>query len=156
MLLSAYRLATYLGGPLIERHVHRRARRGKEDPKRLGERFGKAGLARPEGSLVWFHAASVGEALAALPLIEALLEARSMLRILVTTGTVTSAELMAARLPKKAIHQFVPVDRGNAWRSFLTFWRPDLGCLIESEIWPNLLLEADDLDIPLAIINGRM
>ena len=96
MLLSAYRLATYLGGPLIARHVRRRARLGKEDPERLDERFGRPGLARSEGPLVWFHAASVGEALAALPLIETLLEARSTLRILVTTGTVTSAELDAA------------------------------------------------------------
>jgi len=156
MLLSLYRMVTHLGGPLIAHHVKRRARLGKEDPTRLGERFGQPGRARPDGPLVWFHAASVGEALAALPLIERLLGKWPALSILVTTGTMTSAALMAARLPKGAFHQFAPVDRGSAWRSFLVHWRPDLGCLIESEIWPNLVLQAEDFDIPLAIINGRM
>ncbi len=156
MLLSLYRMVTHLGGPLIAHHVRRRARRGKEDPARIGERFGRPGLSRPEGRLVWVHAASVGEALAALPLVDTLLKARPALRILMTTGTVTSAELMAKRLPEGVLHQFVPIDRGDAWRSFLTHWRPDLGCLIESEIWPNLVFQAQDLEIPLALVNGRM
>lgn len=156
MLLSLYRMATFLGGPLIAYHVRRRARLGKEDSARLGERLGRPSIDRPNGPLVWFHAASVGEALAALPLIEALLEKRPALRILVTTGTVTSAKLMVARLPKRAIHQFVPVDRGSTWKSFLTFWRPDAAFLIESEIWPNLILQAEALGVPLAVINGRM
>lgn len=156
MLLPLYRMATHLSGPLIARHLRRRVRLGKEDPARLAERFGQSSIDRPAGPLVWFHAASVGEALAALPLIEALLNARPALRILVTTGTVTSAKLMAARLPARAVHQFVPVDRGAAWRSFLTFWRPDFACLIESEIWPNLVVQAEALSIPLVVINGRM
>jgi 3-deoxy-D-manno-octulosonic-acid transferase len=156
MLLPLYRLATHLGGPLIALHLRRRVRLGKEDPARLGERFGKPGLERPDGALIWFHAASVGEALAALPLIEALLKARKALHILVTTGTVSSARLMAKRLPERAVHQFVPVDRGVAWRSFLRSWRPDLACLIESEVWPNLVVQAEALGVPLVVINGRM
>ncbi len=156
MLLSLYRMVTHLTGPLIALHLHRRVRFGKEDGARLGERFGQPSLPRPDGPLIWFHAASVGEALAALPLIEALLEARPALQVLVTTGTVTSAKLMAARLPLRAFHQFVPIDRGAAWWSFLTFWRPDAAFLIESEIWPNLVLQAKALAIPLAVINGRM
>lgn len=156
MLLTLYRLATFLGGPLIARHLRRRVNLGKEDPARLAERFGRSSIDRPNGPMIWFHAASVGEALAALPLIEALLDKRPPLRILVTTGTMTSAKLMAERLPKRAVHQFVPVDRGAAWQSFLSFWRPELACLIESELWPNLILEAEALDIPLVVINGRM
>ncbi len=156
MLLALYRIATHLGGPLIAWHLRRRVRLGKEDTARLGERSGKAGIDRPEGPLVWFHAASVGESLAALPLIETLLETRPALRILMTTGTVTSASLMADRLPARAIHQFVPVDRAAAWRRFLTHWRPDVGCLVESEIWPNLILQAEALNVPLIAVNGSM
>lgn len=156
MLLSLYRAATYLGGPLIAHHLHRRVRFGKEDASRLSERFGKPGIERPPGPLIWFHAASVGEGLAVLPLVQKLVDQRQSLAILVTTGTVTSARLMAERLPSGVLHQFAPVDRGMAWRTFLTFWRPIAGCLVESEIWPNLIVQAERLDIPLAVINGRM
>lgn len=156
MLLSLYRLVTHLGAPLIAYHLRRRVRLGKEDAGRLGERFGRSSIDRPNGPLAWFHAASVGEAVAVLPLIERLLDDRPMLQILVTTGTVTSAKLMAARLPERAVHQFVPVDRGAAWRGFLNYWRPDAGFLVESEIWPNLILQAETFGMPLAVINGRM
>jgi 3-deoxy-D-manno-octulosonic-acid transferase len=156
MLLTLYRTATRLSGPLIEAHLRRRVRRGKEDPERLGERLGQPGLARPAGRLVWLHAASVGESLAALPLIEALQAADPDRRILLTTGTVTSSTLMATRLPDGVIHQFVPVDRPSAWRRFLGHWQPALGLLIESEIWPNLVLEAEAFGLPLVLVNGRM
>ena len=156
MLLSVYRAATYLGGPLITHHLHRRVRAGKEDGSRLSERLGKPSIERPPGPLVWLHAASVGEALAMLPLVQGLVDQRRNLTVLVTTGTVTSARLMAERLPRDVLHQFAPIDRGAAWRSFLTFWRPIAGCLVESEVWPNLIVQAERLDIPLAVINGRI
>ncbi len=156
MLVSLYRTVTHLGGPLIANHLRRRARRGKEDGERLDERFGKASRNRPDGPLIWFHAASVGEALAILPLLQVLLDQRGDLWVLVTTGTVTSAKLMANRLPKRAIHQFAPIDRGVAWRRFLDHWRPDAGCLVESEVWPNLIVQAERQALPLAIVNGRL
>jgi 3-deoxy-D-manno-octulosonic-acid transferase len=156
MLLSLYRAAMSVGGPLVEAHLRRRARRGKEDQARLGERLGVAGGARPQGPLVWLHGASVGESLAMLPLIEALLEARPGLQGLVTTGTVTSARLLADRLPARARHQFVPVDRPQTWRRFLTHWRPDLALVVESELWPNLILETEAAGVPMALINARM
>ncbi len=156
MLLTLYRTATYVGGPLIALHLRRRARLAKEEPARLGERFGRPSAARPAGPLVWMHAASVGESLAALPLIDALLTARPALHVLVTTGTVSSAALMAARLPPRTLHQFVPVDRAPAWHRFLGHWRPDLACLIESEIWPNLILETRTANVPVVLVNGRM
>lgn len=155
-LLTLYRLATGLGGPLFEVALQRRARQAKEDPERLGERLGRAGLARPDGPLLWLHAASVGEALAVLPLIEALLAVRPALEILLTTGTVSSARLIAGRLPARARHQFAPVDRQVAWRQFFAHWRPALGLLAESELWPNLILEARRCGLPLALINARM
>jgi 3-deoxy-D-manno-octulosonic-acid transferase len=156
MLLSLYRAATIVGGPLVGAHLRRRARRGKEDPARLGERLGLAGGARPKGPLVWLHGASVGESLAMLPLVEALLEDRPGLQALITTGTVTSARLLADRLPARARHQFVPVDRPQAWRRFLAHWRPDLALIVESELWPNLILETAAAGVPMALINARM
>ena len=156
MLLGLYRIATDLGAPLWTLHLNRRARLGKEARQRLGERTGLATISRPAGPLLWVHAASVGEALTALPLIETLLDERPALHVLMTTGTVTSAELMAERLPERAFHQFAPLDRAVAWRGFFDHWRPSLGCLVESEIWPHLILEAEHADLPLALINGRM
>ncbi len=154
--LALYRLATQLGGPLLELALQRRAARAREDPARLAERRGRPSAPRPAGPLVWLHAASVGEALAVLPLLEALLAGRSGLNALLTTGTVTSARLMAERLPPRARHQFVPLDRPAAWRSFLAHWRPQLALLVESELWPNLLLESRRHGVPLALVNARM
>lgn len=156
MLLELYRGATTLGGPLIEAQLRRRVARGKEDPQRWRERLGAAGVARPAGPLLWLHAASLGESRSLLPLIEALLAERARLQVLVTTGTVTSAALMDQALPPRACHQFAPVDRPKAWRAFLAYWQPCLGLLVESELWPNLILEAHAQQLPLALINGRM
>ncbi|MGH6920622.1 MAG: 3-deoxy-D-manno-octulosonic acid transferase, partial [Geminicoccaceae bacterium] len=156
MLLELYRGATRLGGPLIEAQLRRRAERGKEDSLRWRERLGAASLARPEGPLLWLHAASVGESRSLLPLIEALLAERAALQVLVTTSTVTSAALLREQLPARARHQFAPVDRPQAWRAFFGHWRPRLGVLVESELWPNLILEAGARNLPLALINGRM
>lgn len=156
MLLGLYRIATDLGAPLWTLRLNRRIREGKEDRTRIGERSGQATIRRPDGPLLWVHAASVGEALAALPLIKTLLDHRPAWHVLMTTGTVTSAELMAERLPERAFHQFAPLDRASAWRDFFDYWRPSLGCLVESEIWPHLILEAERANLPLALINGRM
>ncbi len=154
--LALYRLATRLGGPLFEVALKRRARLSKEDPARLAERRGRASRPRPAGPLLWLHGASVGEALAVLPLLDALLAARAGLEVLVTTGTVTSARLMAERLPARARHQFAPVDRPAAWQRFLDHWRPGLLLLVESELWPNLILESRRQGVAMALINGRM
>src|SRR6185295_6536541 len=111
---------------------------------------------RPRGRLAWFHAASVGETNAVLPLMAALAEARPGLSLLLTTGTVTSATLAAERLLPQAVHQYAPLDAPEYVRSFLDHWRPDLAVFTESEIWPNLILEASARDIPLTLINARM
>lgn len=154
--LKAYRLATKLAAPIAPLLLAWRARRGKEEPDRHPERYGAPSLPRPTGFLAWFHAASVGEVNAALPVIDAIAAARPEVRILLTTGTVTSARQARVRLPEGALHQFVPLDRQGYLKRFLDHWRPDLCVLVESEIWPNLVLETKAQDVPLLLINGRM
>ncbi len=154
--LRLYRIASQLGTPLVGHLLKKRSGRGKEDPARIDERFGIAGVPRPEGRLLWIHAASVGEALSTIALIDRLGRQWPRLAILVTTGTVTSAQLMAKQLPPGVIHQFIPVDTAAAVDRFYNHWRPDLAFLVESEIWPNLLLAAQARDVDLVLINGRM
>lgn len=136
--------------------LNRRARQGKEDPARMGERMGIAGQPRPDGPLVWFHAASVGESQSTLILMNALLQQRPDLNVLVTTGTVTSAQLMEKRLPRRTIHQYYPLDHPSWVGSFLDHWQPDLALWMESEIWPNMLKALKKRDIPAALVNARL
>ena len=156
MMRLAYRTATDLAGPLLRRHLASRAISGKEEPSRIEERFGIAGIARPAGRLGWLHGASVGEMQSLLPLIEALARHEPGLHFLVTTGTVTSARLLAQRRPANVLHQYLPLDR-RAWVArFLDHWRPDFALWVESEFWPNLLQAALVRGIPLALVNGRL
>ncbi len=154
--LKAYRAFTRLAVPLAPLILDWRTRRGKEEIERRPERYGLSTAPRPGGFLAWFHAASVGEANSALPVIEGIAREHPEVRILLTTGTVTSARLARARLPKGALHQYVPLDNQGFVQRFLDHWRPDLAVLVESEIWPNLVLETKGRGIPLLLINARM
>ncbi len=154
--LKTYRSALAMLRPLAPALLSSRERLGKEDPARRGERLGFPGLTRPEGRLVWIHAASVGETNAVLPVIEGLLEANPEAHVLLTTGTRTSAGLAQKRLPSRAFHQYVPLDAAAYAGRFLDHWHPDLAVFTESEIWPNLILETSKRKIPLALINARM
>ncbi|MGE3246028.1 MAG: 3-deoxy-D-manno-octulosonic acid transferase [Beijerinckiaceae bacterium] len=153
-LVSLYRLAMRGFGPFAGLLLRARLRRGKEDPERIGERMGQAGVPRPSGPLVWLHGASIGEAVSLLPL-AGLLRGRGI-AVLFTTGTITSANLLAARLPPGAIHQYIPLDVPRFWNRFLTHWRPGLLVVAESEIWPNMLAGARAAKVPVTIVNGRM
>lgn len=154
--LKAYRAATRLAAPAAPSLLRIREQRGKEDAGRRAERLGRAGAARPDGRLVWIHAASVGETTAILPLITALRARRPGVRFLLTTGTVTSAALAAQRLDAHDVHQYIPLDAPPFVRRFLDYWKPDLAILTESEIWPNLVLESSARGIPLALVNARL
>src|SRR5262245_31820249 len=154
--IRAYRALTRYAAPLAPLMLAWRTRIGKEEPARRLERYGEASRSRPTGFLVWFHAASVGEANAVLPLIESIAADHPDTHLLLTTGTVTSANLARKRLPKGAVHQYVPLDHQDYVRRFLEHWKPDLAIFVESEIWPNLLLETNALAIPLVLVNGRM
>lgn len=153
--LALYRGAWGLASAVAPLMLRARAGRGKEDPARIGERHGRASRARPSGTLVWVHGASIGESIAALPLVTAILEKQDR-HVLVTTGTVTSARLMGERLPPRAFHQYAPLDSPASVRRFLGHWRPDLALFVESEFWPNLILETRARGVPMALINARI
>ena len=154
--LRLYSLLTRVGAPVLRSYLHRRAARGKEDADRIEERFGHPSAARPDGPVVWVHGVSVGESLSALPLIERILAAAPDAHVLMTTATTTSASLMARRLPRGAFHQYVPLDTPQAVREFLDYWQPSAALFMESELWPNMLLEADKRGIELILLNARM
>ncbi len=152
--LALYRAISAFAEPAAHLLLLRRRQRGKEDPSRLDERRGLAGLERPSGPLVWLHGASVGETISITPLVERLM-ARGF-NVLVTSGTVTSAEVLARRLPPGTLHQYLPLDVPRYMRRFMDHWQPDLAIVAESEIWPNMIIEAKRRDLPMVLVNARM
>jgi 3-deoxy-D-manno-octulosonic-acid transferase len=152
--LAAYRMLTAAGTTLAPHLLEHRVRRGKENPDRLAERRGEPSAPRPPGPMVWVHGASVGEFIAVLPLVERI-RSRGF-TVLVTTGTVTSAALAEKRLPPGAFHQFIPLDLPPFIARFLDSWRPDLALLVESDLWPNLIVAVSERQIPLILVNGRL
>jgi 3-deoxy-D-manno-octulosonic-acid transferase len=152
--LRAYRLLSRAATPLAPLLLSQRLKRGKEHPARLVERYGESSIGRPAGPLIWIHGASVGELLAVIPLIERFREKN--FAVLCTSGTVSSASVAEQRLPKSVIHQFVPLDAPRFVQRFFDHWRPDLALFVESDLWPNLIITANERGIPLILINGRL
>jgi len=154
LLLRLYRKLSAAAVPLTAAVMKRRLKQGKEDPARLDERRGVASKVRPHGPLVWIHGASVGEVLAAAALVERLRAAN--LRVLLTSGTVTSAQMVAKRFAPDVIHQYVPYDSPRYVAGFLDHWKPSLALFVESDLWPNLILASAARRLPMVLINGRM
>lgn len=152
--LRAYRRLAAAAAPLSPLVLNHRLRRGKEDADRMAERRGESELPRPQGPLVWMHGASVGEMLAIIPLVDRI-RARGF-NVLVTSGTVTSAELAGRWLPAGAIHQFVPLDAPRFVTRFLDHWRPGLALIAEADLWPNMIMECAARGVPLILVNGRL
>ena len=150
--------AATAAAPVLWVMLRRRARAGKEILARLAERRGVETVPRPVGRLVWLHAASVGESVSVFPVIAALLARDPALTVLLTTGTVTSARLVAARLAgePRVLHRFVPLDVPRWARRFLDHWRPEVAGFIESELWPNLLTACHRHGIPVLLLNARL
>lgn len=151
-----YRAIAWASAPLVAWHIRRRRNRGLEHPLRWEERFGRPSIKRPSGPLLWFHAVSLGEGMAAIPVIEQCIQARPYVRILMTTSTVTAFSVLQYKLPKGVICQFAPIDIPPAVDAFLRHWHPDAAIFMESELWPNLLLAASDSGVILALLNARM
>ncbi|MEP5759038.1 MAG: 3-deoxy-D-manno-octulosonic acid transferase [Litoreibacter sp.] len=150
-LLVANRMVGY-----ANRKLARRLEVGKEDPDRVDERRGIAGIPRPNGPLIWFHAASVGESLSLLDLITRVREDDPGVSILMTSGTRTSADLLKKRMPEGVIHQFAPLDAGPFVRAFLGHWKPDLAIWTESELWPSMIHETHKSGAQMILLNARM
>ena len=155
-LLRLYRGLMRAASPLLPLYLKRRAAKGKEDPARLNERYGTVSRPRPDGKLIWIHGASVGETLMALPIVEWIVENDETAHVLVTSGTVTSAELLITRLPARATHQYLPADTPAYADKFLNHWQPNLSLWLESDIWPNILRATKARDIPMLLLNARL
>lgn len=154
MMLSAYKVFGCAAYPFVGAYVRIRTSKGKEIRQRRNERYGKTNIVRPDGPLIWLHAASVGETAAITTLVERL--AALGINILLTTGTVTSAKFVSDHLSSKVIHQFAPLDLPPAINRFLDHWRPDLAMSCESEIWPATIDILKDRRIPHVLVNGRL
>ncbi len=154
-----YRVISILLLPFLEIYLLYRVIKKKEDKLRLRERLGNPTIERPDGELIWIHAVSVGEANSALVLLDDLLQFSPKISILFTTTTLTSASIIATRLPEfkgRVIHQFLPIDSYFCVQNFLSFWQPIAAIFVESEIWPNLIFEAQKLGILSFLVNARM
>ncbi|PIN09903.1 Lipid IV(A) 3-deoxy-D-manno-octulosonic acid transferase [Handroanthus impetiginosus] len=156
IMYKIYRALTYGISPLIRLHLRWRKFRGLEQPLRWRERLGRPSAPRPTGHLIWFHAVSLGEGLAAIPVIKCCLERRPDVTVLMTTTTSSAFEVIKNRLPTNVIYQFAPLDMPSTMDAFLQYWRPNAVILMESELWPNLIMGAARNGIALALLNGRM
>ena len=155
-VLQLYAGVTRCLAPVAARVVARKLREQGVPEARVRERMGHATAPRPEGPLIWFHAASVGESLSVLTLITRLVDALPELHVLITTGTATSAALVAKRRPPRTLHQFAPLDTPAAIRRFYDHWQPQAGVFVESELWPGLLIEGQKRGVRLALLNARL
>jgi 3-deoxy-D-manno-octulosonic-acid transferase len=155
MTYSLYHLLSWLTYPFIKVWVYYRRLIGKEDKSRFQERFGLTHKGRPTGDLLWFHGASIGESLSFLPVLEAFRKKYPNLQFLATSGTLGAAELMARRLPEGCIHQYVPLDHPIFVKRFLKQWTPSAVFFAESDLWPNLVVQAHRR-CPFFLLNGRL
>jgi 3-deoxy-D-manno-octulosonic-acid transferase len=158
MARFVYSLLLYLAQPLVWIRLLWRSRRQPEYRHHLGERYGFHGRAAPS-RLLWLHAVSVGETRAAEPLIKALLETYPDHSLLLThmtpTGRATGAELIA-KYGERLIQAYLPYDLPDACARFLDHFKPRLGLLMETEIWPNLIATASQRSVPVSLINARL
>lgn len=133
-----------------------RLRAGKEHPTRYRERYGISEIPRPEGTVIWIHGASVGESLSALPILHWFRQHAPDTTLLMTSGTVTSAEILKKRAGDMILHQFIPWDHPKWTQRFMGHWKPDAVIWLESELWPNHLRLIDKAKIPALLMNGRL
>ena len=153
-----YRFFTYLFYPFAPIYLYFRKIKKKEDPNRYKEKLSKINITRGEGFLVWFHVASVGEAMSILPLIDSCIQEKKIDKILITSITLSSGKILGKRFSEnpKINHQYLPLDIASLVKKFLEHWKPNLTIFIDSEIWPNLISKISENKIPLLLINARI
>ena len=128
----------------------------KEDKIRFKEKFCFFSKKRGNGKLIWFHGSSVGEILSIIPLVEKLEKKKSVGKILITSSTLSSSKVLSKFNLKKTIHQFFPIDSNFLTKKFLNYWNPSVAIFIESEIWPNMLINIKKESMPLILLNARI
>jgi 3-deoxy-D-manno-octulosonic-acid transferase len=128
----------------------------KEDKKRFKEKFCFPSKKRVKGNLIWFHGSSVGELLSVLPLVYELEKNNAINQILITSSTLSSAEIFKKLKFRKTVHQFFPIDSIFFSDKFLNYWKPTIAIFVESEIWPNIFKTIDKKNIPLLLLNARV
>ena len=130
--------------------------KNKEDKTRFKEKFCFFTKKRGNGNLIWFHGSSVGEILSVIPLIEKLEKNKTINKILITSSTLSSSKILSKFKLKKTIHQFFPIDSNGLTKKFLNYWKPSIAIFIESEIWPNMLVNIKKNSVPLVLLNARI
>ena len=155
-MIACYRLLTILILILSPIILIIRLFKKKEDPKRFKEKFCFFSEKRNKGKLIWFHGASVGELQSIVPLVEKLNENKKIKQILITSNTLSSSKIISKFKFKKVIHQFFPIDVNFFSKKFLNYWKPSIAFFIDSEIWPNMLLNLKHNKIPIILLNGRI
>ena len=128
----------------------------KEDKKRFKEKFCFPSKKRVVGNLIWFHGSSVGELLSILPLVYELEKNQSIKQILITSSTLSSAEIFKKFIFKKTVHQFFPIDSIFYSYKFLNYWKPTIAVFVESEIWPSIFKTLNKKNTPLLLLNARV
>ena len=143
--------------PFAARSTMRKLQAQGVTAERSREKLGHATQPRPSsGPLVWLHAASVGESLSVLALITRMGQILPTAHFLITSGTATSAKLVAQRLPPRTVHQFAPLDAPRPVKRFLNHWQPDAAIFVESELWPQMLRRTHATGARMALVNARM
>ena len=153
-----YKFFTYLFYPLAPIYLYFRKLKKKEDLIRYKEKLSKISIPRDSGFLIWFHVASIGEAMSVLPLIENCIEEKKINKILITSITLSSGKILEKKFDQntKVVHQYLPLDIPILTNRFLEHWNPNLSVFIDSEIWPNLILQINKKKIPLLLVNARI
>ena len=153
-----YKLLTYLFYPFVPIYLFLRKLNNKEHPTRYKEKMSQISIFRDKGFLVWFHVASVGEAMSILSLIENFERDEKINKILITTITLSSSQVLQKKFnqSKKIVHQFLPLDISIFVKKFLNHWSPNLSIFVDSEIWPNLIFQIKKKNIPLLLVNARI
>ncbi|MCP5086775.1 MAG: 3-deoxy-D-manno-octulosonic acid transferase [Rhodobacteraceae bacterium] len=154
-------LSVYLGmakytEPLTERMKQKNTSDGAADPLRANERQGQPSLARNEGRLIWLHAENLGQSLSLLDLIGRLSSELADAQFLVTTADLVPEAVIAARLPEKTVHQYLPNDSPRAVASFMKHWRPEICLWSENKLMPVLIKEVADAQVPLIFLNAGL
>ena len=128
----------------------------KEDFKRFKEKFCFFTKKRSKGKLIWFHGASVGEFQSIVPLLEKYEKSKKISQILITSNTLSSSKIISKIKLKKVIHQFFPIDNNLITKRFIDHWKPSMALFIDSEIWPNMLINLNKNNVPTILLNARI